>query len=159
YFPSKAEIFKAAVRETILVTVARLETMAEEFDGHSERLLERVISEMAQMVGGTQAGAIPKIILSEAGNFPDIAKFYVDEVVSRGLTVVSGIIARGQMRGEFAADLGPLTPFIVIAPILTLSVWNHGLGRVMGRPMSPDAFAEDVVRVIGRGLRKQEDVS
>ncbi|WP_337998124.1 TetR/AcrR family transcriptional regulator [Oleispirillum naphthae] len=155
YFPTKAEIFKATVRETILTTVSRLEAMAQAFDGSSEELLRRVITEMARMVGGSAAGAIPRIVLSEAGNFPDIAEFYVKEVVSRGLTVVSGIIARGQARGEFAADLGPLTPFIAIAPILTLSMWNHGLGRVLNRPLPTGMFAEDMFKVIGRGLRTE----
>lgn len=155
YFPTKAEIFKAAVRETILTTVSRMEAMAETFEGSSEELLRRVISEMARMVGGSAAGAIPRIVLSEAGNFPDIAEFYVKEVVSRGLTVVHGIIARGQARGEFAEDLGPLTPFIAIAPILTLSMWNHGLGRVLNRPLPTGMFAEDMLKVIGRGLRTE----
>jgi len=156
YFPTKADIFKETVRETILVTVSNLEAMTEAFDGPSEELLRRAISEMARMVGGSAAGAIPRIVLSEAGNFPDIAEFYVTEVVSRGLAVVHGIIARGQARGEFAADLGPLTPFIAIAPILTLSMWNHGLGRALNRPLPTDLFAEDMVRVIGRGLRSED---
>jgi len=155
YFPTKSEIFKATVRETILATVSRLEAMAETFEGSSEELLRRVISAMTRMVGGSAAGAIPRIVLSEAGNFPDIAEFYVKEVVSRGLTVVHGIIARGQARGEFAEDLGPLTPFIAIAPILTLSMWNHGLGRVLNRPLPTGMFAEDMLKVIGRGLRTE----
>jgi len=155
YFPTKAEIFKATVRETILTTVSRMEAMAQAFDGPSEELLRRAISEMARMVGDSAAGAIPRIVMSEAGNFPDIAEFYVKEVVSRGLTVLSGIIARGQARGEFAEDLGPLTPFIAIGPILTLSMWNHGLGRVLNRPLPTGMFAEDMLKVIGRGLRTE----
>lgn len=152
YFPSKAEVFKAAVRETIVATVSHLENLVAGFDGPSEDLLRRVIAEICRVVGATPSGAIPKIVLSEAGNFPDIARFYVDEVVSRGMVVIGGIIRRGQARGEFADDLGELTPFVVIAPVLTLAMWNHGLGRVVGRPLDHERFAADMTRVLLRGL-------
>lgn len=157
YFPSKAEVFKAAVRETILVTVGHLESLAGGFDGSSHDLLGRVVAEIAHVVGATPAGAIPKIVLSEAGNFPDIAEFYSREVVARGVALVQGIIARGQARGEFAADLGPMTPFMAIAPVLALAMWNHGLGRAVGRPIDPDSYARDMLRVLGRGLAARED--
>jgi AcrR family transcriptional regulator len=156
YFPSKGEVFKAAVRETILVTVGHLEALAGEFSGSSRDLLGRVIGEIARVVGSTPAGAIPKIVLSEAGNFPDIAEFYSREVIARGLALVRGIIARGQTRGEFAADLGPMTPFMAIAPILALAMWNHGMGRTVGRPIDPELYARDMLRVLGRGLQAED---
>ena len=153
YFPSKSEVFKATVRETIGLTVTHLETLAANFDGPSDELLGRVVTEICRVVGSTPSGAIPKIVLSEAGNFPDIAQFYTTEVVARGLKMIAGIVKRGQERGEFAADLGPLTPFMVIAPVLTLSMWNHGLGRAVGQPMAWQDFAADMTRVLRRGLQ------
>lgn len=152
YFPSKAEVFKAAVRETIGATVSHLEVLAADFDGPSDELLSRVVTEICRVVGSTPSGAIPKIVLSEAGNFPDIAQFYATEVVARGLKMIAGIIARGQARGEFASDLGALTPFMIIAPVLTLSMWNHGLGRAVGQPLAWEDYAADMVRVLKTGL-------
>lgn len=154
YFPSKVEVFKATVRETIGLTVGHLEALAADFDGPSDELLARVVAEICRVVGATPSGAIPKIVLSEAGNFPDIAEFYTTEVVARGMKLISGIIKRGQERGEFAADLGELTPFMVIAPVLTLSMWNHGLGRAVGQPLAWQDFSRDMTRVLLSGLRE-----
>lgn len=156
YFPSKAEVFKATVRETIGVAVSHLEALAAEFDGSSADLLARVTGEICRVVGGTPAGAIPKIVLSEAGNFPDIAEYYANEVVARGLKLIGGILDRGRARGEFAADLGPLAPYMVIAPVLTLAMWNHGIGRAVGSPIDPAAYAAEMARVIGRGVREDQ---
>lgn len=152
YFPSKSEVFKAAVRETVGVAVAHLETLAAGFEGPSDDLLRRVVAEICRVLAAAPAGAIPKIVLSEAGNFPDIAEYYVREVVSRGLGVIEGIFARGRARGEFAADLGPLAPFAVIAPALTLAMWNHGLGRVVGQPLDPAAYAAEMARILIGGV-------
>lgn len=152
YFPSKAEVFKATVREVIGAAVGHLEALAAGFEGPSDELLRRVVAEICRVVGGTPAGAIPKIVLSEAGNFPDIAEYYVREVVVRGLALIEGILARGRARGEFAADLGPLAPYAVIAPVLTLAMWNHGLGRAVGQPLDPAAFAAEMARVLTRGV-------
>lgn len=154
YFPSKEEVFKAAVRETILGTVGRMEAMARNFEGDSAELLRRVVGHIAAMIV-TPAGAIPKIVLSEAGNFPDIAEFYAREVISRGFRLIQMILTRGVARGEFA-EVTPRTPFLVIAPMLTLAMWNHGLGRVLGQPLEPEAFAEEVTRVLCRGLAAGE---
>ncbi len=154
YFPSKAEVFKATVRETIGLTVTHLEALAADYDGPSEELLARVVAEICRVVGSTPSGAIPKIVLSEAGNFPDIAQFYATEVVARGMALISGIVKRGQARGEFAADLGELTPFMVIAPVLTLAMWNHGLGRAVGQTLAWQDFSAEMTRVLRRGLRE-----
>lgn len=152
YFPSKAEVFKATVRETIGVAVGHLEAVVAEFEGPSEALLRQVFAEICRVVGGTSAGAIPKIVLSEAGNFPDVAEYYVREVVARGLALISGILARGRARGEFAGDLGPLAPFAVIAPVLALAMWNHGLGRAVGQSLDPAAYADEMARILARGV-------
>lgn len=152
YFPSKAEVFKATVRETIGAAMGQLEAIAHGFEGSSEDLLRRLTGEICRVLGATPAGAIPKIVLSEAGNFPDIAEYYVREVVARGMALIEGILARGRARGEFAADLGPLAPFAVIAPMLTLAMWNHGLGRAVGQPLDPAAYADEMARILLRGV-------
>src|SRR5689334_19895810 len=80
YFPTKEELFKAVVRQTIVPNIARGEAMVDEGAESAPAALARLVAAWAEMTG-TPAGAIPKIVLAESGNFPDIARFYFEEVV------------------------------------------------------------------------------
>lgn len=155
YFPSKAEVFKAAVRTTIVPIVAHVESLSRSFTGSSEDLLRRLVGEIVRATAGP-AGVIPKIVMSEAGNFPDIARFYAGEVVSRGFGLISTVIARGVARGEFVAMPGGMAPFAVISPILMLALWNNGIGRALGQPLDPSAYVDAVYSVLARGLLVRE---
>src|SRR6266436_4550401 len=94
YFPNKEELFKAVVRQAIVANIARGEALVAESAEPAPVLLERLIRHWAQLIP-TPASAIPKLVLAEAGNFPDLARFYLDEVVNRGRALIRGVIRKG----------------------------------------------------------------
>ena len=128
YFPSKVELFKAVVRENIS---GRFTEWAEElktYEGSSAELLTYCMTSWWERVGATKASGIPKLMMSEAGNFPEIAQFFQLEVVQPGNALIRRILERGVDRGE----LRPVDPdygiYSVLAPMLFLSLWKHGHG-------------------------------
>ena len=42
-----------------------------------------------------------KLVMGEVGNFPDLARFYHDEVIHRGMKVFEHALKLGMARGEF----------------------------------------------------------
>jgi len=63
---------------------------------------------------------IYRLVLGELHQFPDLAQFYADEVVSRGLRLLSGIIRRGVESGEFR----DIDPMIAARMLVALTVQN-----------------------------------
>ncbi|MGH6945283.1 MAG: TetR/AcrR family transcriptional regulator [Geminicoccaceae bacterium] len=126
YFKSKEELFKAVVRETLVPNLARIESLAAGFEGPSALLLERLLLTVTGVIG-SRLGAIPKLVIAEAGNFPDLARFYLDEVVHRGLGLIGRILRRGIARGEFRAVDVDHVVFCVIAPVLIAALWKNSL--------------------------------
>lgn len=126
YFDGKEELFKAVVRQALLPNLARIESLAETFDGPSSVLLERLLLTVAGVVG-SRVGAIPKLVIAEAGNFPDLARFYLAEVVHRGLGLIGRVLRRGIARGEFRAIDVEHAVFCVIAPMLIAALWKSSL--------------------------------
>jgi len=47
-------------------------------------LFERLVREYWQLVGETALVNIPKLMMAEAGNFPQLARFYYEEVSRAG---------------------------------------------------------------------------
>ena len=63
---------------------------------------------------------IYRLVLGELHQFPDLAKFYADEVVARGQRLLSGIIRRGVDAGEFRE----IDPMVAARMLVALTVMN-----------------------------------
>jgi len=67
------------------------------------------------------------MVIAESGNFPDLARVWHDEVVSRALGVVTGVIERAQGRGEVLPGDPRYHAFSMIAPMLLgVILWSAG---------------------------------
>jgi AcrR family transcriptional regulator len=105
---------------------------------------------------GSQVGAIPKLVIAEAHNFPDLARFYLDEVVRRGLRLIGTILRRGIARGEFRPVDVDRTVFCVIAPMLIAALWKNSLEAYDAAPLDVQALARAHLDLLLRGLEAQE---
>jgi AcrR family transcriptional regulator len=132
YFPSKEALFKAAVNASLVADIARGERLLEEHRGSARELLVKVITSWHDAIAHTPAAGIPKLMVAEAANFPELGRFYYEEVVQRGHRLVGRVIQRGIERGEFRAlDVEPAVR-LAIAPILLGMVMNHSLYACTG---------------------------
>lgn len=154
YFPGKEELFKAVVRENIVPMLdAATQGAREATDPYAARL-ERFVARLVAFATSSDAiGAIPKIVLAEAHNFPALARFYADEVIARGIGAVEGMIATGIETGEFR----PVDPHNaahgLIAPILLSLIWRHSLDQYASITFDPAAVAATHLDIMLRGLR------
>src|SRR5262249_32283430 len=80
YFENKEELFKALIRSELLPNLERLEAAAST-DVPAAVLLERLLAIWVGHVFPSRVSVLPKVIIAEAGNFPELAKFYLHEVV------------------------------------------------------------------------------
>ena len=151
YFKSKEELFEAVVRTRLLPNLARIEALAASFEGPSAALLERLLLTIAGVVD-SEVGAIPKLVIAEAGNFPDLARFYLDEVVRRGLRLIGVILRRGIERGEFRPVDVDHAVFCVIAPLLIAALWKNSLEPHDHAPLDAAALVRAHLDLLLRGL-------
>jgi len=126
YFPGKEAIFKALVREAILPNIARAEAMARQHQGSPAALLADLLTGFGlQIASDDRLSAFPKLIIAEAGNFPELARFYLSQVIHRALRLIIRILKRGVASGEFAPMDYRATARLAVAPIVFLALWRH----------------------------------
>jgi len=153
YFKTKEDLFKALVRRELLPNIERLEEMAK-VPGPVAVLLERLLDLWATHVVPSRVALIPKLMLAEAGNFPDLAKFYLDEVINRGRTVLRAVLRRGVEAGEFRPDIDvDHVAYCVLAPLVFTVLWRHSFEPHDDRPMDVTAFARAHLDTLLNGLR------
>jgi AcrR family transcriptional regulator len=150
YFPNKEELFKAVIRGTLIHELTRItETAAD-----NPPSIESLIVEF-QRLANTPIGAIPKLVLGEAANFPEIARFYLEEVVGRGLRAIRAMLQHGIDAGTFRPVDTEYAAYCVVAPLLLAMLWKHSLGTVADHPLDLAALCRAHHDLLLNGLRQR----
>lgn len=154
YFPSKEAVFEALVRENILPRLEAME-MAGRMPGlgAAERL-RAILAGLCLLIGNPRLVAIPKLVMAEAGNFPDMARFYRREVVQRGLRLLGGILRDGIAAGEFRPMADPeVQARLFMAPVLLAAIWRTSFAAVEETPLSVEMLLSTHADLFLRSIR------
>lgn len=156
YFSSKEELFKAVVRQKLSGLFPLWSAQLESFEGSTPDMLRLAMRTWWDHVGATKASGLTKLILSEAGNFPEIAAFYQQEVIAPGDKLIRHVLQRGMDRGEFRpVDLDHAV-YSVLAPMIFLVMWKHSLGAcpctVGTRTLDPQQYIAQQLDTLLHGL-------
>ena len=144
YFPSKEDLFKAVVRTYLSAPIAEGQALADNYVGSMADLLRTLIRILWTHIGLTDAGSICKVVIGEVRNFPDLAQFYLSEVIEPTHRLLAGTLQRGIDRGEFRPIPVDAAVPALIAPSLLLALHKHSVGAC---PMC-HAFPQDESLVI-----------
>jgi len=154
YFANKEELFKAVVREGLVSPIAAIRGIVDQFGGSTFDLLRMMLFGWWERVGATRVSGIPKLILAEAGNFPELARFYVAEVVQPGHDVIAAIVRRGIARGEFRALDPDDAADMIAAPMVFITMWRRSLAQHATRNIDPQQFLETHLDMLRHALAR-----
>lgn len=156
YFPSKEELFKAVVRENIAGRVSEGASELANYSGPTGELLVYLMQQWWARYGATKASGLSKLIISEASNFPELARFYQDAVVMPCIELVRSVLQRGIDRGEFREVDMSQAVYSVTAPLIFLVMWKHSMTPCCesARAIDPERFIAQHADLLVRGLTK-----
>ena len=153
YFSSKEELFKAVVRENISGRFPEWSAEFESFEGSTADMLRTCMRTWWERLGSTKASGLSKLMMSEARNFPELAAFYQQEVIEPGNELIQRVLQRGVDRGEFRPMDMKYGVYLVLAPMLFLSMWKHSLGICCaGNELNPENYIALQVETLLTGL-------
>jgi AcrR family transcriptional regulator len=157
YFENKEAVFKALVRESIGAQISQVIESIRAYEGSSRDLLRNAVTMIAHFAATSDRVVLPKIIVAEAGNFPELARFYRDEIIDKGLGAMTSVIARGVARGEFR-DVNPdHVARMMIAPILLSIFWRTTFAQFDAAPYDYQAFLRSHLDILLRGIAADGD--
>jgi AcrR family transcriptional regulator len=153
YFKNKEELFKAVIAEAIGDPLLKAAEFVDGYEGSAEELLRDLVS-MFRRFAESPSGGVVKLILAEAGNFPEVARFFCTNFDVRGRDLFIRIIRRGIESGEFRplADVDA-TAIILAQPLAMHSIWQRSLAPFDEHAPSTDAFYAAYLDLILKGLR------
>ena len=157
YFANKEELFKAVVREGLVSPIAEMKDFVAQFPGSTFDLLRMLVLGWWEKVGATRMSGIPKLLLGESGNFPELVRFYLAEVVEPGHAVMTAIVKRGIARGEFRKVNPEDAALLIAAPLLQMVLWRTALEPQSKRKMDTARYLQAHLDMLGHGLSAKAD--
>jgi AcrR family transcriptional regulator len=152
YFDNKEELFKAVVRENMVPVLGEAESILDNYEGSTVNLFRELVMGWWQRIGDTKLSGITKLMVAESSNFPEVAKFYHDEVISRGNAMIMRMIERGIARGEFRPVDVKQTMNVICAPMLMLMMWKHSFTACRAEPLAPENYLDSFIDLFLHGL-------
>jgi AcrR family transcriptional regulator len=154
YYPSKEELLKEVVRQNVVNRIAEGVDLVRDYEGSSAELLAKVLRLWWQRVGEPRTSGILKLMISEARNFPEIAQFYVDEVIRPSNAMLSQLLQRGIDGGEFRPIVVADVVHALVTPLLFMIMNKHSLAAcAVGGLRDPVAVIEAQIDLALNGLR------
>ena len=97
---------------------------------------------------------VPKLMMSESGNFPELARHFVVNFIAR---MQDGVLATVLRKGVASGECAPMdieyAVRVLIHGLVFMPIWLHSLGRVDERPFEPDRYLECWLDLSLRALR------
>ena len=152
YFDSKEALFRAVIEESVLPLIDAFEIKVEALGADPERLLRELLVEWWESFGSTPLGGTCKLMISEAGNFPEVAAYFNDAVIGRWSALLYRVIEAGMEQGVFRRGNPEALRQMVFYPLLMRSVWLHSMAGCVACRAAPDTYFDTYFDVIFRGL-------
>ena len=152
YFDSKEALFRAVIEESVLPLIDECEARVEALQDQPVRLLRELLTTWWVRFGATPLGGTCKLMVAEAGNFPDVAAYFNEAVIGRWGALLRRVIEAGIVRGVFRSGSPELLRQMVFHPLLMQSILQHSmLAGPAGRPL-PEPYFDTYFDFILRGL-------
>ncbi len=153
YVPSKSALFEELVGSAIRSPVEGIAQQVTALDLPLEAVLRLLFTRIREEVLETPRREVIRLILSEAGKFPELAELYHREVVSRGMSLLRSVLARAAERGEIRPDELVRFPQLVIAPVVVALLWTSFFQDY--EPLDTKAMLDAHVDLLVRALKRE----
>jgi len=155
YFTSKEDLFAAVLRDVALPNVEIVEDMMGTAPSVSEAL-DGLARFAPYMIRETRLPQIMKLLISEAGVFPEIVQAYRRDVLDRLLAGMAALLARARDAGQIDVGDPKLAARLVVAPIAFSGIWHIVFEQNGAEPVDIPALLAMHVDHLKRALNLRE---
>ncbi|MEQ1817773.1 MAG: TetR/AcrR family transcriptional regulator [Terricaulis sp.] len=128
YFPSKVAVLEALIEAKVGPLAQSVQQIAVTGAADPKTALRMMATAAAFRLNDPNLFAVPRLVIGISGRFPEIAKYYRENVVekARGAleALIEGAMAKGQIR---RVDKGAVVRAF-IGPLFFEAMWTHVLG-------------------------------
>lgn len=152
YFPSKEAILEALVRRAVVPVAEGAMAMVASYTGSVREAITMVFTILAQRLAEPRLIAIPRLIMHEVSQFPELAKMYREEVVERAKPALVALIEKGIASGELKNVDPDLTVRSIVGPVALHILMAEVFGIVPEGGLQLDKLIANHLDILFEGL-------
>ena len=156
YFETKEDLFRAVVEQAIAPNIQQVRAMIAAHPGPFADLMRIVPERIAVIIETLPVGGVVKMVIGEAGNFPELARVWHDRLVAHALGAMCDAVAAAQARGEVKPGDPRAFALQLIAPLLIGVIWRETFVPVGAQPFDLPALARQHVETMLSGMLTKE---
>ena len=152
YFETKDEMFRAVVQQAITASLEATEKAAHAEQASIVDLIPMLLERATGRMGDKRFPAIARMVLAESRTFPDLAAIWHDQLVSRMLALLAGLIANAQAEGEVRSGDPKLYAFSILGPMVIGVLFHEVFGGSHASAPDLQKLAAQHAETVLRGL-------
>ncbi len=156
YFETKEDIFRAVVDQAIAPNMQVMRAMVASHPGPLADLLRLLAERIGVLMETLPIGGVVKMVIAEAGNFPELARVWYDDLVAQILGALTDAICAAQNRSEIRPGDPRAYALEIIAPMLVALIWRETFVPVGAAPFDLPALAQQHIETMIEGLKLRE---
>ena len=152
YFDSKEAILKALIQRSIVPVVESSETLAQNMSGDPQMVIRMIVTLIADRMNDPRIFAIPRLVIAEAGNFPELAQMYRNEVIERGFQALERLLKQGVEQGIFRPMNTRLAIRNIAGPLVVHGLLSSAFKLDSDTKVDPGDFVTSHLDILFNGL-------
>ncbi len=154
YFESKEALFRASIAQHFQPALDSAEARVARREGDPAAAVRELALEYWSVVNEWPWGVIPRLVMSEAAAFPELARLYVEQVIQRRHRLAVEVLRWGMETGAFREVDAEVAARAIIAPVVFTAMYAQSLGAIDPVDTESPAYVEGAVDLMLSGLRR-----
>ena len=155
YFSSKDDLFRAVVTQKVVALFEPAEAMARSHAGSAAALLTKFIHRMWAAMSKKDMGCLSRLVQAELTQFPDLRRFFFEEVIQRHRRLLHGIAVRGVATGEFRKEATTILPRMLPALVMQLNQVRFLFGDLDRDAPGPEKLRDLMLGMVLDGVKQR----
>ncbi|PRX11831.1 UNVERIFIED_ORG: TetR family transcriptional regulator [Martelella mediterranea] len=129
YFPDKESLFKSLISDALRPLLMAAHSALEESDMPPRETLAVFFHLLKTEILATEKRNLVQLMVMEMRNFPDIAEFYHENIITPGLALITQVLEKAERQGELRSAHVLKAPQVIFAPALLSVIWEANFTR------------------------------
>jgi AcrR family transcriptional regulator len=151
YFPGKMALLEALIEAKVSPLAQQARTLADAGRADPLTALRVLATVAAQRLADPRLFAVPRLVISVSGRFPEIADYYRTHVVEMARSALEQLIEAGMASGAIRRADTDAVVRAFIGPLFFEAMWTHVL-RGETALNDPQKLVEQQFDILLRGL-------
>ena len=156
YFKDKEQLFRAVVRDTVSPNIDHLRHAIMATSLPFAQIVTLFLTRLSSVAATMPLGSVVKMVIGESGNFPQLARVWQEQVVSKALGILVELIEKAQQKGEVRPGDPRFHAFTLMGPMLMGLMYREVLQPAGGAPIDIEALARQHSDTVLKGLLMED---